>query len=179
VFGKPNLHGLYDKLGITKDTVSRGKFALIDSDYSSLTPEERAKLKEGIDATYEDFLDKVAKSRRKTVSEIETVAQGRVWLGDQAKERGLVDEMGGIDRAVQRARQLAHLPVSSKVGLVLYPAKRSLLQYIMQASGDDGMDAMLGRAGLEPLRAVLHDNRLRVWMRGGMLRMMPFTVQFQ
>jgi protease-4 len=41
VFGKPNLHGLYDKLGITKDTVSRGKFALIDSDYSSLTPEER------------------------------------------------------------------------------------------------------------------------------------------
>ena len=71
VFGKPNLHGLYDKLGITKDTVSRGKFALIDSDYSSLNPEERAKLKEGIDATYQDFLDKVAKARKKTVADIE------------------------------------------------------------------------------------------------------------
>jgi protease-4 len=179
VFGKPNLHGLYDKLGITKDTVSRGKFALIDSDYASLTPEGRAKLKEGIDATYEDFLDKVAKSRKKPVSEIEPVAQGRVWLGDQAREKGLVDEVGGIDRAVQRARQLARIPASSKVGLVLYPAKRSLLQYLMQATSDDGLDAALGRAGLEPLRTALHDSHLRIWMRGGMLRMMPFLVQFE
>jgi len=179
VFGKPNLHGLYDKLGITKDTVSRGKFALIDSDYASLTPEGRAKLKEGIDATYEDFLDKVSKSRKKPVSDIEPVAQGRVWLGDQAKERGLVDELGGIDVAVQKARQLAGIPASSHVSLVPYPAKKSLLEYIMQAASDDGSDAVLSRAGLEPLRAALRDSRLRVWMRGGMMRMMPFAMEFK
>jgi protease-4 len=187
VFGKPNLHGLYDKLGITKEAVSRGRFALIDSDYSSLTPEGRAKLKEGIDATYEDFLDKVAKSRGKTVSEIEPVAQGRVWLGDQAKEKGLVDDLGGIDLAVQKARQLAGIPTSSRVSLVLYPARRSLLDYILQDAGEDGMDA-LSRAGLDavvgaPLRAVLDtirgDDRLRVWMRGGMMRMMPFALEFK
>ena len=132
VFGKPNLHGLYDKLGITKDTVSRGKFALIDSDYSSLSPEEHAKLKEGIDATYQDFLDKVSQARKRPVSEIEPVAQGRVWLGDQAKDRGLVDDLGGIDLAVQKARQLAGIPASSRVSLVMYPAKKSLLEYIMQ-----------------------------------------------
>jgi protease IV len=183
VFGKPNLHGLYDKLGITKDTVSRGKFALIDSDYSSLTPEETAKLKEGIDATYEDFLDKVSTSRKKPVSDIETVAQGRVWLGDQAKQRGLVDDLGGIDSAIQKARELAGIPASSRVSLVLYPAKKSLLEFIMAATGnDDGMDAMdamLGRAGMETLRTALHNTSLRVWMHGGMLRMMPFSLEFR
>jgi protease-4 len=181
VFGKPNLHGLYDKLGITKDTVSRGKFALIDSDYASLTPEERAKLKEGIDATYEDFLDKVSRARKKPVSEIEPVAQGRVWLGDQAKGKGLVDELGGIDAAVQRARQLAGIPLSTRVNLVPYPARKSLIDYIVQAtSGDDGMDAVLSRAvGLEPLRAALRDARLRVWLHGGMMRMMPYALEFK
>ncbi len=180
VFGKPNLHGLYDKLGITKDTVSRGKFALIDSDYSSLTPEETAKLKEGIDATYDDFLDKVSTSRKKPVSDIETVAQGRVWLGDQAKQRGLVDDLGGIDSAIQKARELAGIPASNRVSLVIYPAKKSLLDFIMAMTGnDDGMDAMLGRAGLDTLRTALHNSSLRVWMHGGMLRMMPFSVEFQ
>ena len=178
VFGKPNFHGLYDKLGITKEAVSRGKFALIESDYKSLTPEERAKLKEGIDATYEDFLDKVAKARRKSVGDIEPVAQGRVWLGDQAKTKGLVDELGGIDLAVQKARQLAGIPTSSRVSLVLYPAKRSLLDYILQSANDDSMGAMLSRTGLEPIRAALRDSRLRLWMRGGMMRMMPFALEF-
>ena len=180
VFGKPNLHGLYDKLGITKETVSRGKFALIDSDYSSLTPDGRAKLKEGIDATYEDFLSKVSAARKKPVSEIDTVAQGRVWLGGQAKDRGLVDDLGGIDLAVTKVRQLARISTSSRVSLVVYPEKKSLLEYIMQAAGeDDGMDAMLGHAGLKPLQMALRDSRLRVWMHGGMMRMMPFALEFK
>jgi protease-4 len=181
VFGKPNLHGLYDKLGITKDTVSRGKFALIDSDYSSLNPEERAKLKEGIDATYRDFLDKVEKARKKTPADIEPVAQGRVWLGDQAKDRGLVDDLGGIDLAVQKARQLAGIPASSRVGLVMYPAKKSLLEVIMQAASDDeasAMDSALSRTGLETLREAMRNSRLRVWMHGGMMRMLPFSFEF-
>ena len=184
VFGKPNLHGLYDKLGITKDTVSRGKFALIDSDYSSLNPEERAKLKEGIDATYDDFLDKVAKARKKPVSEIEPVAQGRVWLGNQAKDKGLVDEMGGIDAAIRKARVLAHIPTSSRVALVAYPGRKSLLDVIMEAAGtggDDDEDALaviLSRTGFTPLRTALRDSRIRVWMHGGMFRMSPFTLEF-
>src|ERR1019366_6205160 len=99
---------------------SRGKFALIDSDYSSLNPEERAKLKEGIDATYRDFLAKVAKARKKTSADIEPVAQGRVWLGDQARDKGLVDELGGIDLAIGKARQLAGIPPSSRISLVAY-----------------------------------------------------------
>ncbi len=66
VFGKPNLHGLYDKLGITKDSVSRGRFARIESDYESLTEPERAKLRQGIDSDYENFLGKVAAAPQET-----------------------------------------------------------------------------------------------------------------
>ena len=65
VFGKPNLHGLYDKLGITKDAIQRGKNAGIDSDYTPLSPDERTKLKEGIDESYRDFVTKVADARHR------------------------------------------------------------------------------------------------------------------
>src|SRR6185369_10889852 len=85
VFGKPNLHGLYDKLGITKDSIQRGAHAGIDSDYTGLTPDERTKLKEGIDESYRDFVTKVANARRRSFNDVEPLAQGRVWLGSQAK----------------------------------------------------------------------------------------------
>ncbi len=90
VFAKPDLHGLYDKLGITKDYVSRGRFALSESDYQSLSPVEREKLRAMIDSDYEDFVSKVAAARKKPFAAIEPIAQGRVWLGDQAKANGLV-----------------------------------------------------------------------------------------
>jgi protease-4 len=179
VFGKPNLHGLYDKLGITKDYVSRGRFALIDSDYQSLSDAGRAKLREGIDADYNDFVGKVAAARRKKPSEIEPVAQGRVWLGDQAKANGLVDELGGLDSAVELARRKAGIAASAKVHLELYPGKRSIFDMLFKSSSDSEADALMSRAGLEPLKAAWHDDRLRVWIRGGMLRMMPFSMEFR
>jgi protease IV len=179
VFGKPNLHGLYDKLGITKDFVSRGRFARIESDYESLTEPEREKLRQGIDSDYENFLGKVAAARKKPVSAIEPIAQGRVWLGDQAKANGLVDELGGIDRALEMIKAKAGIPAASEVNLVLYPPKRSVFDLVFNSNSNAEADALLSGAGLEPLRAAWHDASLRVWMRGGMLRMMPFTIQIR
>jgi protease-4 len=179
VFGKPNLHGLYDKLGITKDFVSRGKFALIDSDYQSLTEPERMKLREGIDSDYEDFVGKVATARKKPVSVIEPLAQGRVWLGDQAKANGLVDELGGIDKALEMIKVKVGIPAGNQVSLVLYPPKRSIFDVLFRPNPDASADAMLSAVGLEPLRAAWQDASLRVWMRGGMLRMMPFRIQIR
>jgi protease-4 len=179
VFGKPNLHGLYDKLGITKDYVSRGRFALIESDYASLSEPERMKLREDIDSDYEDFVGKVAAARKKPVSAIEPIAQGRVWLGDQAKANGLVDELGGIDRAVELIRKKSGIPAGDKVNLVLYPAKRSVFDVLFRSNSDSEADAMLSGAGLGPLRSAWHDATLRVWMRGGMLRILPFSMQIK
>jgi protease-4 len=178
VFGKPNLHGLYDKIGITKDSVSRGRFAMIDSDYQSLSDAGRQKLREGIDADYQDFVAKVAAARRKAPTDIEPVAQGRVWLGDQAKEHGLVDELGGIDQAIEMVKRKAGLPVTAKVSLALYPGRRNLFDLLFKSS-DSQAEALMSRAGLDSLRAAWRDDRLRVWMRGGMLRMMPFSMEFR
>jgi protease-4 len=180
VFGKPNLHGLYDKLGISKDAVSRGRFALIDSDYESLSDAGREKLREGIDSDYEQFVGRVAASRHRPVTAIQAVAQGRVWMGDQAKNNGLVDTLGGLDRAIEMAKQSAGIPVTRRAQLVLYPPKRSIWDILMRSSSADSeADAMLSRAGLEPLRVAWKDDRLRVWMKGGMLRMMPFAISFK
>jgi protease-4 len=166
VFGKPNLHGLYDKLGLSKDSVQRGKHADIDSDYTPLTPEERQVLRDGIDETYRDFLDKVAAARHRTVEEIEPVAQGRVWLGSQAKEHGLVDELGGLDTAIDMVKRKARIPAGENVTVLLYPARQSFWDLIFkQRSTESMLDAKV--------RQVVGDAPFHAWMRGGFLRMMP------
>jgi protease-4 len=100
VFGKANLHGLYDKLGVNKELLSRGRFADIDSDYQPLSPAGRDKLRSAMDDNYHSFVTKVAEARRRKFDQIEPLAQGRVWLGSQAKANGLIDELGGLDRAL-------------------------------------------------------------------------------
>ena len=184
VFGKPNLRGLYDKIGISKDSVSRGRFARIDSDYEALDAAGRQKLREGVDSEYEDFLSKVATARHRTVEQIKPIAEGRVWLGEQAKANGLVDELGGIDRAIELVKRKAKIPASSKVGFVLYPGKKTLMDLLFRGAETEARAAVVRQAvgipeELEPLRKVLKDTRARVWLRGGMLRMLPFSINFR
>ena len=183
VFGKPNLHGLYDKLGISKDSISRGRFARIDSDYESLDTAGRMKLREGIDAAYEDFVGKVATSRHKTVDQIKPIAEGRVWLGNDAKANGLVDELGGIDQAIEAIKRKAKIPVGSKIGLVLYPARKSVWEMLFRSPEVETESAMLGlaarRAGFSPLARALAEPATRVWIKGGLLRILPFAINFR
>jgi len=166
VFGKPNLHGLYDKLGLSKDSVERGRHADIDSDYTPLSPEEREVLRAGIDESYRDFLDKVATARRRKVEEIEPVAQGRVWLGSQARDRGLVDELGGLDTAIGLVKKKAGIPAGENVSVLLYPPRQTFFELLFrQRSTESMLDARVRQAvGSAPYRA---------WMKGGFLRTMP------
>ena len=174
VFGKPNLHGLYDKLGIDKESLSRGRFAGIDSDYEPLSPEGRQKLREGIDDGYRSFVSKVAASRKRKFEEIEPLAQGRVWVGDQAKNNGLIDELGGIDRAIELVKQKANIPAKEGVSLVVYPPRRSVWEMLFaQPTAEAMVSAKL--AAIPGLRQ-FHAN---VWLHGGMLRMLPFVPSFE
>ncbi|HWQ56827.1 MAG TPA: signal peptide peptidase SppA [Bryobacteraceae bacterium] len=175
VFGKPNLRGLYGKLGITKDILTRGRFADIDSDYRPLDPAELAKLESGIEASYRDFVGKVAEARKKKFEEIHTVAQGRVWLGAQAKSRGLVDELGGLDRAIELVKQKAKIPAGEKVTLVPYPPRRNLLDVLMRRSAEDAIEAGL-ESRLGPLARVLKEAETRLRLEGGLLRLMPYAI---
>ena len=81
------------------------------------------------------------------VAEIEAVAQGRVWMGDQAKAHGLVDELGGIDRALEMVKKKAGIPATSNVNLVLYPGKRSIFDVLFRSGGEAEAEAMLVARG--------------------------------
>lgn len=182
VFGKPNLHGLYDKLGIDKAILSRGRFAEIDSDYKPLTDEEKAKLRDGIDANYRAFLKKVADSRRRSVDQIEPVAQGRVWLGEQAFDNGLVDELGGIDKAIELVKKKASIPAADTVDLVPYPARRSLFDVLFSPQGEMSLEDEIA-AGLRlpapEAAALVKTSHLRSWLRGGYLSVCPWSLSIE
>jgi protease-4 len=165
VFGKPNLRGLYGKLGVTKDMLKRGRFADIDSDYKPLSPEERAKLREGVDEVYRDFVEKVAAARKRRPADIEPLAQGRVWLGSQARANGLVDELGGLDRAIELVKQKAKIPAAEKVGIVMYPPRRNLLDLVLRRSQEDQVQARI--------KAVAPGFPFRSLLEGGYLRLAP------
>ncbi len=171
VFGKPDLHGLYDKLGVTKDAIERGKNAGIDSDYTALTPDQRELLRQGIDEEYRAFVTKVAEARHRTFDQIEPVAQGRVWLGSQAKDRWLVDELGGLDTAVAALKRKANIAAGTKVALTVYPPSVSLFNMLMKRSQTDAVEARLD-AGLHE---VFGSVPFHAWMKGGMLRIMPLA----
>ena len=168
VFGKADLHGLYDKLGVTKDLLSRGRYADIDSDYQPLSPDGHAKLRQAIDEDYKSFVTKVAAARRRKFDEIEPLSQGRVWLGSQAKSNGLIDELGGLDRALDLVKEKAKIPKSERVTLVTYPPKRTIFDLLFGPSAEGAMDSRL--------RGLLQASEVRLWARGGMMRLMPYSI---
>jgi len=168
VFGKANLHGLYDKLGVSKDLLTRGRYSDIDSDYAPLSADGRAKLRQAIDEDYHSFVTKVATARRRKFEQIEPLSQGRVWLGSQAKTNGLIDEIGGLDRALDLVKEKAKIPTSERVVLVTYPSKRSVLELLFGQPSEDALESRLG--------GVFKLSHLRLWSRGGMMRWMPYTI---
>ena len=138
VAGKPVVKGLYDWLGITNEYVMRGQNAGLFRETEKFSDSERAKFEAWIKATYyEDFVPKVAKGRNKTAEQIDSVGQGRVWTGAQAKNNGLIDEYGGLDRAVDVAKELAKIPADKGVQRVIFPYPQTLLQEFLNPGGDD------------------------------------------
>ena len=104
IFGKLTLKDLYKKLGISKEVIKLSEYADIFSEAKDLTEKERAILQYGIDFMYSRFTDIVMKARNYKKEEIESVAEGRIFTGSQAKVKRLVDEMGGLAAAVEFAR---------------------------------------------------------------------------
>jgi protease IV len=176
IYGKANIQGLYDKLGISAEILKRGANADIDSAITPLSPEARRKMREGVDFVYEGFLKRVAEGRNKPVEEIAPVAEGRVWLGVDAQARGLVDELGGLTAAVNKLREKAGIAADEPVALVAYPERRSLFQQLMQreeevASGFpvSARKIMLREAG----------PGLAPWLAGGILRSLPYRLEIR
>ncbi len=174
--GKFNLSGLYEKIGFNKERVTRGESADFWSDTRNFSDEERRRFQEILREGYGRFLDKVAQSRNKQRDEVDALAQGRVWTGAQALERGLVDELGGLDRAVALARQEANIPEGKKIRLEVYPHKKSFLNVILRRMVYQ-TPAIFGWETLQPDRILEHSPVLRLLTEGQRLAVMPFSIE--
>jgi protease-4 len=122
--GKFDLSGLYTKLGVTSERLVFGKEADVYSTFRPFSPEEKTALKEEIVSIYGQFLEKAAQGRGMTRADVDKVGRGRVWTGKQAGERGLVDELGGLSKAVELAKGLAGLGRDEEPRLVIWPKKK-------------------------------------------------------
>jgi protease-4 len=147
VTGKFVMQGALDKLGVGTAAVSQGRLARIYSPFTPFSREERARLEEQMQATYSLFLERVAEGRGTPVPKIDAVAQGRVWTGRQARELGLIDELGGLERAIRIATERARLDPAGRVDLVVYPPARSLYDVLANPLGASAgtWGALLGR----------------------------------
>ncbi len=172
---RPNLHGLLDKLGVQVETLARGKMAGIDSVAEPLSEAAQQKLHDSILATYRSFVGKVATARKKNFDQIDALAQGRVWMGTQARQNGLVDDLGGLDQAVALIRKKANLTASGDTNLVLYPARRSLIEVLSNASPE----AFESSAAERQIRKQIPGLPGRALLEGGMLRILPYQLTVQ
>lgn len=143
---KPVIKGFYDWIGVSSEYLMRGKNAGMFRETDQFSPDERKKFQSNMDNFYwREFLPKVAEGRHfPDVNAVNEIAQGRVWTGAQGKERGLVDEFGGLDRAVEVAKGLANIPADRQVRRVVYPAPRTFLQQVF--GGESEEDAANVRA---------------------------------
>src|SRR5215203_2280981 len=135
---KPVIKGFYDWVGVSSEYVMRGKNAGMFRETEKFTKEEREKFESSMRNFYwNQFLPKVAEGRQfQNVEAVHEIARGRVWTGAQGKEKGLVDEFGGLDRAVEVAKELAKIPADKGVRRVVYPAPRTFFQQLF-GGGDD------------------------------------------
>ena len=148
--GKFVTGGAFAKLGANIEEVAIGRNAALESPDRPFSDSERAKLREQIQSFYQGFIQKVAASRKLPVERIDQLGQGRVWTGAQARERGLVDALGGLDKAIALAKERAGISATTDVEVVTYPARKSLAEMLIEelsgSSSDRQLDAVISLA---------------------------------
>ena len=183
--GKPVVKGLYDWLGVTNEYVMRGKNAGIFRETEKWTPEERAKMEAGAHNIYfNNFVPKVAEGRKKSAEDVNSIGQGRVWTGTQAKQNGLIDEFGGLEKAISVAKELAKLPGDKDVRRVVFPAPRSFLQEYLGADDEDSSETKAQKAMAASLpedirRAFRYAELFDKMKRGEAMTMLPFELEIK
>jgi protease-4 len=115
-------------IGVAAHPMGKGKRALMWSMIDEWSPDERKAVRDMMQSTYETFVTHVAEGRGKSYKQIHAIAQGRVWTGVDALERGLVDQLGGLDAAIAEARVLGEVPAGA--GLEIYPPEPTLFDIL-------------------------------------------------
>jgi protease-4 len=139
-YGKADLSGLLDKIGVTIDTYKTAPRADAESLFRGFTEDEERELAHKVDQFYDTFLDRVSQSRGMTKAEVDAVGRGRVWMGQQAIEKHLIDHLGGLRDALAAARMAAKLPDDAPIVESPTVHESLLEQAIDLATGGGGDD---------------------------------------
>jgi len=129
--GKIVLKDLWEKLGITWDSVSFGQNADMWSSNSTFSPTAQERFDAMLDHVYNSFVSRVAKGRNMSPEKVEELAQGRVWTGQQAQKNGLIDAVGGIEDAIAKAKEISEFKPEDDVPVIHYPARKSTLEMMI------------------------------------------------
>ena len=181
VGGKIALTGLYDKVGLNTDVISRGKNSGLLSMDEPFSDSERVVWKKMMEDVYRQFVEKAAAGRGMKAEEIEPLAGGRVWTGRQAKEKGLVDELGTLREAIAFAKQRAGIGEDEKAELLILPKPRSIFDQLLESGVGIQSDLVSNAANSVPelsrhLRTV---ERLRQLFTKPAVCIMPYEVQIK
>lgn len=156
IAGKAVVAELAERVGVTHEAVTTAANSLMFSPLREFSEDEWAQLNTWLDRIYGDFIAKVAEGRAMPVAQVDEVARGRVWTGADARDRGLVDELGGLETAVELAKERAGLPAAADPKLATYPRVPVFLRARSPRSSEDPhaattrlhLDAWGGFAGL-------------------------------
>jgi protease IV len=138
--GKMVTSGLWDKVGLSWDEIHQGNNATMFTGTHDYTPAEWARFEAWLDRVYLDFTGKVADGRKLPKEKVLEIAKGRIWSGADAKNLGLVDELGGYDTALKLVKKAVGIPDGDEVKLVVYPRPKTFFQAVIARQTPDNSD---------------------------------------
>ncbi len=155
----PVVEGLLHNIGVESELLLRGPHADLGGGSRHMSDGARERLERIVLDIYDQFVERVATGRELEPAQVDAIAQGRVWTGAQAHERGLIDELGGLHEAVVRAKLASGLEADADVAIVVYPPSKTLPEQIAEL-----LNARIARAvrGQLPLPGSL--DRVRRWV---------------
>ena len=152
--GKMLTNGLWDKVGLSWDEVHAGANATMYSSTNDYTPAGWARFEATLDRIYSDFTTKVSEGRKLSKEKVMEIAKGRIWSGEDAKERGLVDELGGFPVAIRLAKEAGGIQSGESIRLQVYPEKKSTFDVLFGERPDNSERTQMTDALVKALRTI-------------------------
>lgn len=148
---RPNLGGLFDKLAVGVETMTRGARAELLLASKPLSEAARQVLRRDVQSVYDQFVSRVAEGRGMEPLQVDALGRGRVWTGGQALERGLVDALGGLREAAREAKLLVDLTEDDDVAIQVHPPPQPMLKQLAEGLGSTAVRALPSLPWPEPL----------------------------
>ena len=176
VGGKLALRGLFDKIGVNSETISRGKTSGVLSFTDPFSLEEREAWKRLMLGTYHQFTSKAAQGRHMDQKKLEGLAQGRVYTDRMAVANGLADQLGTLEDAIAEVKTLGGVAADEKIDLLILPKPKGILEQLL---GGSNVEAEIRTLVPEMVEAIKLGSQLRKLFAEPAVMIMPYVVRFR